>query len=795
MVHLLRLFRRQTLFTLINLVGLAVGIAGFLGVSLYVQGEYAVDRSFTAADRLYRVANTITLPGRGPMVTTMSAPEMLGPLLGRFPEVEAATRVRRQQVGLDQDGRVFEAALLWADANLFSVLDFPLRSGDPATALARPDGLVLSPTLARTLFGDLDPVGRTVSVKGGPVLTVTGVLAPVPESHLDFAAIAAEAALGPRSWSNWASESWSQGGASTYVRLRQGADPGRLRDGLTAFVEQFATGLPPKEWAPDFLRLRLDAVTDIHLKVKAVDDAKPGGDVGTLRLLVGVALLILGVAVVNYTNLATAQAIQRAKEVGIRKLAGARRRQLVLLFTGESVALALAGTILALGLVELLLPAFEGLVGRQLSAASLYAGPLLAVSLAAPLVVGVLGGLYPALVLSGYRPAEVLKGRAGPPGSGRLRSALVVGQFAISIALVVATLTVQGQVDHARGADLGFRQENLYVVGSLPDGPEGTAQTLKAEAARIPGVLSATLTSIVPANPSETISTVLVEGRRNDEPALMSTFTADRDFLATYDIPVTAGPGLPGQAPDWRYGLVSEAGARRLGFANPAEAVGTRYFFREEDSGNPTEIVGVIPDIRLRNAREGAEAMLFTIGPAADFLTVRLAPGDPRPAVEALSALVDRLFPGLERIWQGFLDDRIDSLYRNEERQARVFAVFAALAILLANLGLFGLTALAAARRTKEIGIRRVVGAGVGDVLRLLAWQFTRPVLLANLVAWPVAWWLLSGWLEQFTVRITLGPEPFIAAGTAALVVALATVSLHALRVALAPPARALRYE
>ncbi|TWB43224.1 ABC transporter permease [Nitrospirillum pindoramense] len=802
MFALFHVLRRQALTTLLNGVGLALGIAAFLLVSLYVAEEVGVDRGFTHADRLYRLGGAFDIGGQS-IVMDSGPTDLALTVRQELPEVEAVTREEPDRVMLGEGSRFFEQHLLWADPNFLQVLDYPLERGDAATALARPDAVVVTRSLARTLFGDADPIGRTIQVRHGPVLTVTGVLAPIPRSHLVFAAIAADAARGDQSWSKAKARPWNDvEGVLTYVRLAPGVSAATVAAGLPAYVKRHTAPKTNEGGGNEIvLSLRLDAVRDIYMGTKAIGSNGPGGDVDTLRILAGVALLILGVAIANYTNMATAQAISRAREVGIRKLVGARRRQLVLLFTGEAVLLATLATLAAVALMELALPAFQNLVGRELSLALLTHGNLLPLLLATPLVVGVLGGFYPALVLSGYRPGEILKGRAQAPGAGRVRAVLVVAQFAVSIALMVATLTVQRQVAHVQAVGLGYQPANLYLFSNLPT-DTARAATLKAEVAHLRGVVAASLSTLVPADPSGSISVFDLPAdtrstlRRAEG---IHSFAADEDFFATYGAQLVAGKGLPqgwkpaeGDQKAPRYAILTETAARRMGYKKPEDAVGERLLVNGE---TPTEVAGVVADMRFSSARESDRPLMFLIKPSGRHLTVRLAAGDQRATVKALNAVVDRLYPDAEYLRRAFVDERIESLYQSEERQAWVFAAFGGLAIVLANLGLFGLTALTAARRTKEIGMRRVVGARVGDILRLLAWQFTRPVLLANLVAWPVTWWGLHQWLMQFTVRVDQAPLTFMAAGALALAVALATVAVHVIRVASAPPVGALRYE
>ncbi|MDE1150374.1 MAG: ABC transporter permease [Azospirillaceae bacterium] len=797
--------RRHLGFTLLNLAGLAVGIAAFLLVSLYVAQELSVDRGFTDAARLYRVGSQFNVGGQA--IRMVYAPtDLPAALLEEVPGVEAATRMESDRVMLGAADRFFEQHLLWADPNFLRLLDYPLERGDAATALARPDGIVVTRAAARGLFGDADPMGRVVQVKNGPALTVTGILATPPQSHLAFTAIAADAARGPKSWAHTAGGPWTDiHGAVTYVRLAKGVSAAAVAAALPAFVDHHNPPNPDQAGAghQNLLSLRLDPVPGIYLHVKALGDLTAGGDVGTLRVLGGVAMAILGIAIANYTNMATAQAINRAREVGVRKLLGARRRQLLALFTGEAVALAAIGTLAALALMEVTLPVFQALVGRDVSLAPLTHGWLLPLLLVTPLVVGGLGGFYPALVLSGHRPAEVLKGRTQAPGVGRLRAALVVGQFAVSIALMVATLTVQRQVAHVQAAGLGYAPENLYVLSDLP-GDAARLATLKAELRHLPGVLDAGYSNLVPAATSESLSNLsLAEDSRSTlrEARGIATFTADEDFFGTYGARWVAGglppgwkPALEGDAGVLLYAVVTEEAARRMGYARPQDAVGER-FYADSARTQAIEVAGVVADMRFQSARQSDQPLVFVLKAGGDSLTLRLAASDQHATVDAVNAVADRIYPDADYLRRDFVDQRVAGLYAAEERQARIFATFSALAIVLANLGLFGLTALTAARRTKEIGVRRVVGAGVGDILGLLAWQFSRPVLLANLIAWPLAWWGLHHWLIQFAVRVDQGPGTFLAAGVIALAVALATVAVHVIRVAKAPPVTALRYE
>jgi putative ABC transport system permease protein len=547
---------------------------------------------------------------------------------------------------------------------------------------------------------------------------------------------------------------------------------------------------------------------------------RPGNDRRSIMTFAVIAVLILAMACVNFTNLATARASQRAREVALRKVLGANRRQLILQFLSESVLVVAIAMLLALASVELFLPLLSGFLDADLRLNYFGEGGMLIPAIVLVLLVGAAGGFYPAFHLSRFQPAQVLKANKSSSeasGTGRLRSALVIGQFAVSIGLIICTAIVYAQTVHARTADPGYKRDGLlHVQGLSRRQLIPYTEALAREVARVDGVASVGRTSIGIATSNTNNTGIRVPGRQ--EPVGVGNYAVDEGFFRTAGIELIAGrlfealrpaddvtlpfpPDLEAERALVARGgniVVNELAARRLGFQNPADAVGAQFsmgLVREEAGLVPITIIGVVRDTRFRSIREPVEPIAYRMTTSGHpYMLIRYE--DARPA-----AVHDRI----EQVWRRFASDApfqaefsqdiIAELYNAEQARAQIFAAFALLAIIVACLGLFGLAAFTAERRTKEIGIRKVLGARSRDIVRLLAWQFSKPVIVANLIAWPAAWWVMRDWLNTFDTRIDLGPTPFMLAGLLALAIAIGTIAGHALKVARANPILALRYE
>jgi putative ABC transport system permease protein len=618
---------------------------------------------------------------------------------------------------------------------------------------------------------------------------------------------------------------WGCINGTVYLKLRPGADSEAINSQLPAWEKRNITPVDVggvKVSEGDAFDWKLVNIQDVHLSEAEGEPERPGNDRGTLLTFTIVALLILGIASVNFVNLATARASQRAREVALRKVLGANRGQLIVQFLAESILLAAVAMLLALAFAELTLPFLSKFLGVELRMSYFGADGIALPVVGLLLAVGLAGGLYPAFYLSRYQPAAVLKANkssAEPLGSGRLRAVLVVAQFAVSIGLIICTAIVYAQTEFARTTDPGYRRDGLIQVSNLNRAQVAPlVETLIREMEKVDGVKRAAGASIVPASGTTLNTSVQLPGRTR--PVTIGWYSVHPNFFDTMGIRMLAGRKLSrqfandsGAIPDepkeaaeaamrtlaqrGQNVVVNELAAQQMGFPTPQEALGKQVKVNQlpdEYGMLPVTIVGVAQNSRYRSLREPVEAMIYQDGGTYRSLVVRYESADPEELRRKLERVWKTLAP--EVPFEGeFSDDRLGELYTTDAARAKTFAGFALLAVLIACLGLFGLSAFTAERRTKEIGIRKVFGARSRDIVKLLAWQFSKPVIVANLIAWPAAWWLMRDWLNGFDARIDLGPGPFLLAGALALAIALGTIAGHALKVARANPIHALRYE
>ncbi|HEX8621807.1 MAG TPA: ABC transporter permease [Allosphingosinicella sp.] len=823
-----RALAKNKTYAFINVFGLALGLAACLMILLYVRYELNYDKWLPNAENVYQWQTYYHDKQTGEDMNLQMASYVAGKALEKdFPQVEKRvyasgggfTVIRGGEAIAVEDGSQ-------VDGPFFDVVRLPLARGDPATALREVGSVALSETTATKLFGASDPIGQTLTVmlRGKAVdHRVTAVFRDLPKnSHMRWNMIVRYDPVTYNAEQPDFLTSWGWQSGWHYVALKPGTDPEEIHAQLPAWEkrnikdENFGDR---KYNAGDEQEYRLVNVRDVHLGKAQNGAASPGNDRRTIVTFGIVAALILGMACVNFTNLATARASQRAREVALRKVLGANRKQLIVQFLGESILVAALAMVVALAMAELLLPYFSAFLDADLSLSYWGAGGLLLPILGLVLIVGAAGGLYPAFYLSRFQPAQVLKANkssAEAAGSGRLRNILVVAQFAVSIGLIICTAIVYAQTVYARTADPGYERSGLIQVegiGRRQLVPLG--DTLVREIERVPGVVSVGRTNIGIATGNSSSTGVQVPGI--PEPVTIGTYNIDYKFLPTMGVKLLAGRSFEESRPmddattpfpevpeaerafvaRGMNVVINELAAKRMGFSDPRQAVGKQIKLSyDEDYGGvlPTTIIGVVQDSRFRSIREPIDPIMFRIEKNGYGQALVRYDGDP-----------GRIRADIERIWKRiaadapfdakFSEDIIKELYENEEARAKTFAGFALLAVVVACLGLFGLAAFTAERRTKEIGIRKVLGARSRDIVRLLAWQFSKPVIVANLIAWPVAWWVMRDWLNGFDARISLGPTPFLVAGLLALGIAVATIAGHAFKVARSNPIHALRYE
>ncbi len=795
------------LFSLINVIGLAIGLACCIIITVFVRHEVSYDKHWQDADRVHRVTRDFF--GNQLRLATIAAP--IGALLEQdFPEIEVMTRVLNPgQLTLTYDGEnVREDKIAVADSNVFEIFNVEFIEGDPETALANPSSLVMTRRAAERYFGNEDPIGKSLTVMGQLPLTVTALIEDLPDNtHVQFELLGSletvTLLLGEDEMQDWGSNNYY-----TYLKLPEGYD---YRD-LEARFHDFMVKHRGED-EPASSMINLQKMTDIHLHSDRDSEWRANGSIAIVYTFSAVALFVLLIACINFMNLTTARSTQRAREVGVRKVVGAKRGQLIAQFLGESILLTSIAMLLAIAIVEVVLPYFAAFLEKPLSFS--IASPAVLAMLAGGVIgVGLLAGSYPALYLSRFRPAEVLKGADASTGSGTLRKVLVVFQFATSIALLVATGVVFAQMNYAKNMEAGYDKSRNLISGLpfLADLWE-TYEPLKAELEAHPDIESVVYSSRVPSMQSLDGSAYVAEGEQVTMDSLqgMADLKVDWQWFEHYGIEFLAGrPFLPtemrrpeptDEQPVVRAAaILDESGARRFGWT-PEEAIGK--IIRQPDNRELTrfydrEVVGVVPDLYFSSLRDVRKATVYA-EPHPGYsrnISVKVAAGDPADAIAHFEETWKKLVPDQPVSWQ-FLDERFDALYRSEQRQAKMFGLFSAFAIFVATLGLFGLASFTTERRTKEIGIRKVMGATVKDIVWLLTSDFTKLVLLANLIAWPVAYYFMKQWLNRFAYQVPFGEWAwlFVASALAALAVAWLTIALQASKAASSRPVLALRYE
>ena len=795
------------LFSAINIVGLAIGLACCIIITLFVRYETSYDKHWDHADRTHRVTRDFF--GNNLELAAVAPP--IAPLIKQdFAEVEDATRILATGgISLVRDEIQFrEDNMVIADPNIFQFFNLEFVDGDPASALAGPLDIVMTERAVERYFGDEDPIGQSLNLMGQADVTVRAVIRDLPENtHMAFELIGSMAAV-PLMIGQDELESWGSNNYYTYLRLPADYDPANLEAQFNDFLVRHWN-----ENAEDSSALGLQRLTDIHLTSDRDGEWRPNGSITVVYTFSAVALFVLLIACINFMNLTTARSTQRAKEVGVRKVIGANRNQLIYQFMGESIMLTAFAMLLAVALVEIVLPVFSAFLEKPLTF-SLVDPQTLGALVIGVLLVGTLAGSYPALYLSKFRPSEVLKGSASGTGSAFLRKSLVVVQFAASIALLIATGVVIAQTNYARDLDMGY-DKSRNLVSELPYFADlwEVYEPMKAELEAHPDIQSAVYSSRVPSMQNNDGSGYIAEGEQMVMENFLgiSNIKVDYQWFDHYDIQFLAGrpfrqnemrPPQPSEENPHvsASAIMNESAAMRFGWT-PEEAIGKVVISplnRELTMSVRREVVGVIPDIHFSSLHNEIKATIYE-EPSPNYsrrISVKLEAGNYDAAIQHFEETWKKLVPGEPAFWE-FLDDRFDALYRSEQRQAQMFGVFSGFAIFVATLGLFGLASFTTERRTKEIGIRKVMGASVRDIVMLLTTDFTKLVLIANVIAWPVAFYFMNGWLNRFAYKAPFGEWAwlFIASAIAALAVAWLTIALQASRAATARPVMALRYE
>ncbi len=795
---------RNKLFSIINILGLSIGIACSFLIILSLQDDLSFDQFVKDKERIHRVVLDRIYPEN--IVSYAIIPYSIGSSMADdFPGITSFTRALKvgDEFIVNYEDQTFsENHAAFADSTFFEFFNIPILSGDPSRILAVPNGIALSESTARKYFGDDDPLGKNLIIPGNQLeLVVTGVFRDIPEnSHMKFDIIGSISATGLDQAPNYISFS-----VFTYIKLVEGIKPGTIEAKLPAFVEKYAAGqietrlgLSFKDYtqAGNGYHYYLQPLTSIHLNSHLESEIRPNGDISYVYILAGIALFLVVIASINFMNLSTAKSMGRAREVGMRKVVGSQKSQLISQFLLESVIITFVSMAIAVVIVELFLPSFNLLTGKILRIGYFDNWFTLPVLLTIGIIIGVLAGSYPAFVLSAFRPALVIKGKFSISGKGTfLRNSLVVFQFWISIVLIAVTILVIRQMHFFRNTDMGFDKENIVIVqrtGVLQERMEAFKQELLKD----PNIIAA-------AGSSAEISGGYYPGiffqtdEKQSEVMTSRGMTIDHDFVKTHQLKMVDGRNFSKELSDSLSLIINESAVREFKLTHP---VGTKLY-SPGDGDNPTilfTVVGVVKDFNYNSMHTDIKSFVFWNDhgpfPFIGLLNVKISDQEQAATIADIEDKWLEFVPDIPFSYK-FLRDDILAMYKNEEVSTKIFSIFTLLAILIACVGLFGLAAHTATKRTKEIGIRKIMGASIPGIVRLLSSDFARLVAIAFIIAVPVAFIFMSQWLMNFAYKTKIDPLIFVFAGLIALVIAMITISFHAIRAASLNPADAIRYE
>jgi putative ABC transport system permease protein len=796
---------RKKVFSLINIFGLALGLAIFTLISLYVLDELSYDRYNAFADRIYRVNTDIKINGSEFSDIATPAP-MADALVSNYPQIEQSVRISgSNDILVKKDGEtLIEKNAFFADPNLFKVFALHMLKGNPNTALRDPNSMVISAAMAQKYFNSLDVVGKTLTTDNTSFYRITGVIKDMPaQSHLHFNFIRAMNGL-----KSSASDFWLSNSFMTYVLVRKGTTQSELDSYLKQTAEKYAepqlmnvihSSFEDIGKKGGYFKYSSIPLTKIHLYSHLSSEVEPSGNIRYVYISAIIGLLILLIACINFMNLSTAQSAGRAREVGVRKVIGSGRANLIRQFLTESLLTAVVAFIFSAVFIILLLPLLNQLSGKEISLASGWLAWLFPALLGVALICGLLAGAYPAFVLSAFDPITILKGRFVLNVRGyKLRNALVVFQFTTAVILITGTLVIYRQLNYIRQKNLGYDREHVLVLNNAYALGEHV-QTFKREILQLPGVVAGSLTGNLPtatsndwnknayakdATLSASQSQTIVDWNVDDGyiPALKMTIVKGRNF----------SPDMP---TDSSAIIINETAARLLGFKDPLNA--DLYSFNANaKKPDKFHIIGVVKDFNAGSLRYATEPLLMHYSKYGGKFIFRIKSTD----IPYLIARIESRYHSFDQMSSqpflySFLDEDFNNLYKGEQRTGSMFSIFATLAIFIACLGLFGLAVYSAEQRTKEIGIRKVLGASVSGIISLLSRDFISLVIVSIIIATPVAWWVMNKWLQGFAYRINISWWLFLVAGIIAILIALITVSFQAIRAAMANPVKSLRTE
>lgn len=782
-------------YSLINILGLAIGMATCLLIFLYIIHELSYEKSIPGHENIYRVH----VEGRfaDDFFDVPMTPSGLAPMIKEvLPEIESTTRIekRSQYIIAYEDVKYYEKNIYFVDSSFLDVFSFDMVLGDASSCLNDPNSIVMTESTARKYFGDENPMGKTVVFSNFKSLKVTGIVKDLKgKTHLNFGIlIPVEVLIRERNQTDY-DQDWGSIYLYTYVKFSHIIDVEQvnekimmmIRDAFGEEVSQFNI-----EMIPYLMPLK-----KIHLHSNLMGELEPSSDISYIYTFSAIAVFILVIACINFMNLATARAAKRAREVGLRKVSGATKRQLISQFLGESILMGIFAGIIAIIMAEIAFPMFNELTGLELDFAD-FRWSIAGIVLSLIFVVGIISGIYPAFVLSSFKPIESMKGNLFRGHKGIIsRNILVLIQFTVSIILIISTLLVYKQMQFIQGKDLGFAKENILVIPIRANEVGEKAGVIKHEFMSMPEVESVSLTDGLPGESMSGIG-FYPEGGDNTSPWIIYTLVVDEQLIPTLDMKLISGRNFsPEFGTDTAAIIINETLMKRLGWEDP---IGKKlYQFGQGENDPAYHIVGVVENYHFKSLHDAVEpSMLQFRRGNPDFIAIKMKPVPPSTYLEELNERWDKVESAFPFDYF-FMEDILSENYTSEQKMSQLFIFFTILAIFIACLGLFGLASFSAQRRTKEIGIRKVLGAPVSNLVFNLGKEFTRWVIVANIIAWPVAYWLIDRWLQSFAFRIGVTENLWIfpIGGLIALAIALFTVVGQAIRAATMNPVDAVKYE
>jgi putative ABC transport system permease protein len=794
----LRSLSKNKGFTLLNILGLTLGISICLLIVFYVADELSFDRYNIRADRIFRV-NTDTKSGAASSSRAISAPAVGAALMNNFPEVEKTVRLLPAEEFVKRGSDfVLENKVVYCDPTLFDLFTLPMVEGDPKTALTEPNAVVITESTAKRYFNTTRVVGRTLTLLGDSNLStihkITGVIKDIPpQSHFHFDLFLSMLPVRISRIDNFA----ALFPFTTYLLVKPGTDYKKLEAKFPDLMRKKIPFLNTPGEQGDYIRINLTPLTAIHLQSSRTNELGANGNIQYIRIFSAIALFILLIACINFMNLSTARSSDRAREIGVRKILGSRRRYLIAQFLSESVIIALVAAVLSVLAAWASLPLFNRLAGKDLVIVPQTLGWLSVSLLIILIVVGVIAGAYPAFFLSAFRPMDVLKGKLsrGFKGIG-LRSVLVVLQFSISIFLIIGTLVIYSQLHYIQNKNLGFNRNQVVVVKNMNALESSKAKILKQEVKRLPGVLNATLSSFLPTGDRRWINYIGTKSNNIET----QYWPVDEDYLSTMGMQLAEGRDFSKQLSTDSSGMViNETAAKMLGF--PEDALNKKVYYGGAEK--EYHIIGILKDFNFSSLRDNIDPVVMMMmtpferrkeGDEADNLIVRVSSPDLPVLLEEVGSKWKGLSPR-QQFEYSFMDEDFDAMYRSEQRMGKIFVLFAALAVIIACLGLFGLAAYAAGQLAREISIRKVLGASAGTIIGMLSRDFIKLVFIAILISFPLAWLYMTTWLQDFAYRVSIHWWIPGIAGFSALIIAFITISFQTIKAANTNPVKNLRSE